>query len=78
LLAEAGGDTQTAAIGNQTGGRVALFLDTDDFTRGHGAFVARGVTFMEAPRHEDYVSVAVFPDDFGNLWDLIQYVWSSR
>jgi catechol 2,3-dioxygenase-like lactoylglutathione lyase family enzyme len=72
LLAAADGDAQSAAIGNQTGGRVAFFLETDDFDRDHAAFTARGVTFMEAPRREDYGTVAVFRDDFGNLWDLIQ------
>jgi catechol 2,3-dioxygenase-like lactoylglutathione lyase family enzyme len=72
LLAAADGDAQRAAIGNQAGGRVAFFLETDDFGRDHAAFAARGVTFMEAPRREDYGTVAVFRDDFGNLWDLIQ------
>jgi uncharacterized glyoxalase superfamily protein PhnB len=72
LLAVADGDAQRAAIGNQTGGRVAFFLETDDFDRDHAAFAARGVTFMEAPRREDYGTVAVFRDDFGNLWDLVQ------
>lgn len=72
LLAVADGDAQRAAIGNQTGGRVAFFLETDDFDRDHAAIVARGVTFMEAPRREEYGTVAVFRDDFGNLWDLIQ------
>jgi catechol 2,3-dioxygenase-like lactoylglutathione lyase family enzyme len=71
LLAAADGDAQRAAIGNQAGGRVAFFLETDDFGRDHAAFAARGVTFMEAPRREDYGTVAVFRDDFGNLWDLI-------
>ena len=78
LIAEAKGDAQLAAIGNQTGGRVGFFLETDDFARDHTAFVARGVAFMEAPRHEAYGIVAVFRDDFGNLWDLIQNVQSSR
>jgi catechol 2,3-dioxygenase-like lactoylglutathione lyase family enzyme len=73
LLAEGKGERQRAAIGNQTGGRVGFFLETDDFARDHAAFVQRGVTFMEAPRCEDYGTVAVFRDDFGNLWDLIQY-----
>lgn len=73
LLAQGKGDAQRAAIGNQTGGRVAFFLETDDFARDHAAFLARGVNFMEAPRTENYGTVAVFRDDFGNLWDLIQY-----
>ncbi len=73
LLAEGKGERQRAAIGNQTGGRVGFFLETDDFDRDHAAFVERGVTFTEAPRREDYGTVAVFRDEFGNLWDLIQY-----
>ena len=73
LLAQGKGDLQRAAIGNQTGGRVGFFLETDDFVRDHAAFVQRGLTFTEAPRREDYGTVAVFRDDFGNLWDLIQY-----
>lgn len=72
LLAKADDETQTASIGNQTGGRVFLFLATDDFARDHAALVARGVIFLEEPRHEDYGTVAVFRDVFGNLWDLIE------
>lgn len=72
LLAQADGPTQTAAIGNQTGGRVFLFLNTDDFARDHRRFRAAGVTFLEAPRHETYGTVAVFADPFGNTWDLIE------
>ncbi len=72
LLAKAEGEDQQAAIGNQTGGRVFLFLATDSFARDHAALVSRGVTFLEEPRHEDYGTVAVFRDDFGNLWDLIE------
>ncbi|SMX49562.1 VOC family protein [Maliponia aquimaris] len=71
LLAEAQG-AQRDAIGNQGGGRVWLFLHTDDFTRDHAAFSAAGVVFEEAPRHEAYGTVAVFRDPFGNRWDLIQ------
>ena len=63
---------QQAALGNQAGGRVGFFLETDDFDRDHAAFLARGVIFTEAPRTEVYGTVAVFQDDFGNLWDLIQ------
>ena len=73
LLAEGKGERQRAAIGNQTGGRVGFFLETDDFDRDHAAFLQRGVAFTEAPRREDYGTVAVFRDEFGNLWDLIQY-----
>lgn len=71
LLAKADGPLQRAAIGNQTGGRVGFFLRTDDFARDHARMVARGVTFLEAPRHETYGTVAVFTDPFGNKWDLI-------
>jgi len=72
LLAEADGEAQVRAIGNQTGGRVGFFLHTDDFARDHAAFLAKGVRFLEAPRHEAYGSVAVFEDIFGNRWDLIE------
>jgi len=72
LLAKADGAGQAAGIGNQTGGRVAFFLETDDFARDHAAMLARGVEFREAPRHEPYGTVAVFTDLHGNLWDLIQ------
>ena len=73
LLARADGELEQAAIGDQTGGRVSFFLKTDDFARDHAAFVARGVEFLEVPRHEDYGTVAVFRDAFGNLWDLIEH-----
>jgi len=72
LLAQAVGDEQTAAIGNQAGGRVGFFLETDDFARDFAAFTAAGVRFLEAPRHEAYGSVAVFEDVCGNKWDLIE------
>ncbi|MEO1746827.1 MAG: VOC family protein, partial [Pseudomonadota bacterium] len=72
LLAKADGPQQQAAIGNQTGGRVGFFLQTDDFERDHDVFKGRGVVFIEAPRHETYGIVAVFADPFGNLWDLIE------
>ena len=71
VLAKAEGPAQTAAIGHQAGGRVFLFLQTDDFARDHAAMQAAGVTFEEAPRHEPYGSVAVWRDPFGNRWDLI-------
>jgi catechol 2,3-dioxygenase-like lactoylglutathione lyase family enzyme len=71
VLARAEGEAQRAAIGNQAGGRVFLFLQTDDFARDHVAMLAAGVTFEEAPRHEPYGSVAVWRDPFGNRWDLI-------
>lgn len=72
LLAEAKNDDERSRIGNQTGGRVFLFLETDDFARDHAAMTAAGVEFREAPRHEAYGSVAVFADLYGNLWDLIE------
>ena len=72
LLAEASGEEQASRIGNQTGGRVFLFLETDDFSRDHEAMLAKGVEFREAPRHEAYGTVAVFADLYGNLWDLIE------
>ncbi len=71
LLARAATPAQRAAIGNQGGGRVWLFLETDDFARDHAAFVAAGVAFEAPPRHEPYGTVAVFRDPFGNRWDLI-------
>ncbi|MFM7445432.1 MAG: VOC family protein [Tabrizicola sp.] len=71
VLARADGPDQQAAIGNQAGGRVFLFLQTDDFTRDHAAMRASGVTFEEEPRPEPYGSVAVWRDPFGNRWDLI-------
>ena len=73
LLARADGKTQAQAIGNQTAGRVAFFLQTDDFARDHALYVSRGVEFIEEPRHENYGTVAVFRDVFGNLWDLIEH-----
>jgi len=72
LLAKADGRSQAEAIGNQSGGRVAFFLETDDFARDHGAMLAKGVVFKERPRHETYGTVAVFADLYGNLWDLIE------
>jgi catechol 2,3-dioxygenase-like lactoylglutathione lyase family enzyme len=72
LLAKADGEQQRAAVGNQTGGRVGFFLETDDFARDFASFSERGVRFLEAPRHEAYGSVAVFEDLYGNKWDLIQ------
>lgn len=71
VLATAEGAEQRAAIGNQAGGRVFLFLQTDDFARDHAAMLAAEVEFEEAPRHEPYGSVAVWRDPFGNRWDLI-------
>lgn len=72
LLARADGPAQVARIGDQTGGRVFLFLQTDDFARDHARMTAAGVRFVEEPRHEAYGVVAVFEDLCGNRWDLIQ------
>ncbi len=72
LLAKAASPEQQAAIGNQTGGRVGFFLQTDDFARDHAAFCAKGVRFLEEPRTEPYGIVAVFADPFGNRWDLVE------
>ena len=72
LLAKADTPAQTARIGDQTGGRVAFFLTTDDFARDHAAMLAKGVVFLEEPRQEPYGTVAVFCDPFGNKWDLIE------
>jgi len=72
LLAEADTPDQSHAIGNQTGGRVFLFLHTDDFWRDYKAYQSRGVRFLETPREEPYGTVAVFQDLYGNKWDLLQ------
>jgi catechol 2,3-dioxygenase-like lactoylglutathione lyase family enzyme len=72
LLAKAANDPQTAAIGNQAGGRVGFFAHTDDFAVTHARLVDAGVQFQEQPRHETYGTVAVFSDPFGNRWDLIE------
>ncbi|WP_349256809.1 VOC family protein [Phenylobacterium sp.] len=72
LLAKAVSEAQTQRIGDQTGGRVFLFLETDDFTADHARMTGAGVRFLEAPRHEPYGVVAVFEDLYGNRWDLIE------
>lgn len=72
VLAKATSDAQRALIGDQAGGRVWLFLETDDLLRDHAAWSAAGVTFREAPRHEIYGKVVVFEDLYGNAWDLIE------
>ena len=72
LLAKAATPGQEQAIGNQSGGRVFLFLATDDFNRDYEAFRERGVKFLEQPRREAYGTVAVFEDLYGNRWDLIE------
>lgn len=72
LLARASTPEQETHIGNQTGGRVFLFLYTDDFWRDYATYRARGVTFVREPREEPYGTVAVFLDLYGNMWDLLQ------
>ena len=72
LLARAATDVQRASIGNQTGGRVAFFIDTDDFATDHAAMVAAGVHFIEEPRKGYYGWVCVFTDPYGNKWDLVE------
>ncbi len=73
LLARAATPEQAAHVGNQTGGRVFLFLSTDDFWRDYRALQSRGIQFIEQPRHKPYGTVAVFVDLYGNRWDLVEY-----
>jgi catechol 2,3-dioxygenase-like lactoylglutathione lyase family enzyme len=72
LLARAASEEQSQRIGGQGGGRVFLFLETDDFAGDHARYLAAGVRFTEEPRREPYGTVALFTDAFGNRWDLIQ------
>jgi catechol 2,3-dioxygenase-like lactoylglutathione lyase family enzyme len=72
LLARAVGDEQSSRVGNQTGGRVFLFLYTDDLWRDFRLYKSKGVVFLREPREEPYGRVAVFKDLYGNLWDLLQ------
>ncbi|WP_409017931.1 VOC family protein [Azospirillum sp. BE72] len=72
LLARAIGEQQSATVGRQGGGRVFLFLETDNFARDHARYLAAGVVFREPPRSEPYGMVAKFEDLYGNLWDLIE------
>lgn len=78
LLARAVTDEQSSRIGNQTGGRVFLFLHTDDFWRDYQTYKARGVVFVREPAREAYGTVAVFKDLYGNLWDLVQRFESDK
>src|SRR3984957_16950437 len=71
LLARAVTEKQLASVGNQTGGRVFIFIETDDFWRDYNALVARGVAFVRPPSEESYGTVAVFEDLYGNLFDLV-------
>jgi len=72
LLARAVGEEQSTRIGNQTGGRVFLFLNSDDFWRDYHTYKSKGVVFVREPKEESYGTVAVFQDIYGNLWDLLQ------
>ena len=72
VLAKASKPEQEAFIGNQTGGRVFLFLNTDDFWRDYEDMVSKGIRFVREPKKEPYGTVAVFEDLYGNLWDLIE------
>ena len=78
LLARAATSEQAAFVGNQAGGRVFLFLETDDFARDHAAMTAKGVTFLRPPRSEPYGKVAVFADLYGNRWDLVEFARQVR
>lgn len=73
LLARASKEEQIYFIGNQTGGRVFLFLGTDDFWRDYNDMVSKGIEFVRDPKEQDYGTVAVFKDLYGNLWDLVQF-----
>ena len=73
LLARASSDRQSAFIGDQTGGRVFLFLQTDDFWRDYNAYTASGVEFTREPKIAEYGTVAVFKDLYGTLWDLVEF-----
>ena len=72
LLAQAANDVQSAAVGNQSGGRVFLFLYTDNFWRDYNAMLEKGINFVRPPKEESYGTVAVFEDLYGNLWDLLE------
>ncbi len=72
LLAKASNPEESSRVGNQTGGRVFLFLHTDDFWRDYKAMTAKGVKFVREPKEEEYGTVAVFEDLYGNKWDLLQ------
>jgi catechol 2,3-dioxygenase-like lactoylglutathione lyase family enzyme len=76
LLAKAANDEQLSRVGNQTGGRVFMFLHTDDFWRDYNAMLAKNINFIRPPVEETYGTVAVFEDLYGNLWDLIEKVKS--
>ncbi len=78
LIAKSANDFQKTYVGNQSGGRVFLFLNTDDFERDYNAFKEKGVEFVRVPKQESYGTVAVFKDLYGNLWDLIEPITTSE
>ena len=78
LLAKAANDRQASSIGNQTGGRVFLFLHTDNFWKDYNKMRGRNINFIRPPKEENYGLVAVFEDLYGNLWDLIQPKENNR
>ena len=78
VLAQASGSKQQTFVGNQTGGRVFLFLSTDDFWRDYRQMLANGVKFRREPVEQPYGTVAVFEDLYGNLWDLVEHKTDSR
>ena len=78
LLAKAANDEQKSRVGNQTGGRVFLFLHTDDFKRDYQNLITMGIKIIREPSHEAYGTVAVFEDLYGNLWDLIEPILLQR
>jgi catechol 2,3-dioxygenase-like lactoylglutathione lyase family enzyme len=78
LLARAANEDQARFVGNQSGGRVFLFLRTDDFARDHAAMLAKDVHFVREPKQAPYGTVAVFEDLYGNLWDLVQFAPGRR
>ncbi|WP_026883334.1 VOC family protein [Clostridium akagii] len=73
LLARASKPEQLSFIGNQSGGRVFLFLGTDDFWRDYNEMISKGIEFIREPKEQSYGTVAVFKDLYGNLWDLVQF-----
>lgn len=78
LLSKADDEEQRSRVGNQAGGRVFLFLKTDNFLRDYETMLQKGVKFTREPKTEEYGTVAVFEDLYGNLWDLIEYSKSSE
>jgi catechol 2,3-dioxygenase-like lactoylglutathione lyase family enzyme len=78
LLAKAADETQQSRVGNQTGGRVFLFLRTDDFWRDYAEMIANNIDFVRPPKQEPYGTIAVFTDLYGNMWDLIEYSDKTR